>query len=46
MNEQKLTPAQEKKAERTKLFEDVYSGVIPKRVPIVASMTPEAALEY
>lgn len=46
MSDQKMTSAQEKKAERTKLFEDVYSGVIPKRVPIKASMTLEAALEY
>ncbi|MDO5434233.1 uroporphyrinogen decarboxylase family protein [Eubacterium sp.] len=46
MSEQNLTQAQIKKAERTKMFEDVYSGVIPKRVPIKASMTPEAALEY
>ncbi|WP_243143979.1 hypothetical protein [Eubacterium sp. BL-380-WT-2B] len=46
MSDQKMTSAQEKKAERTKLFEDVYSGIIPKRVPIKASMTLEAALEY
>ena len=37
-----MTSALEKKAERTKLFEDVYSGIIPKRVPIKASMTLEA----
>ena len=46
MSDQKMTTAQEKKAERTKLFEDVYSGIVPKRVPIKGSMTLEAALEY
>ncbi|WP_195269515.1 uroporphyrinogen decarboxylase [Eubacterium sp. 1001713B170207_170306_E7] len=46
MSDQTMTNAQAKKAERTKLFEDVYSGIIPKRVPIKASMTLEAALEY
>ncbi|MPW26555.1 uroporphyrinogen decarboxylase [Alkalibaculum sp. M08DMB] len=41
-----MNKAQKKKEERTKLFEDVYSGIIPERVPIGAKLTLEATLEY
>lgn len=32
--------------ERTKLFEDLYRGLTPKRVPIRGGLTTEAAIEY
>lgn len=32
--------------ERTKLFEDLYRGITPKRVPVRGGLTTEAAIEY
>jgi len=34
------------KEERTKLFQDIYDGIIPKRVPRNAGLSVEFAMEY
>ncbi|HHX77629.1 MAG TPA: uroporphyrinogen decarboxylase, partial [Firmicutes bacterium] len=34
------------KEERTQLFEDIYNGIIPKRVPVMAGMSTEFCIEY
>ncbi|NLN07463.1 MAG: hypothetical protein GX167_07585 [Firmicutes bacterium] len=38
--------AQELKAYRTKLFSDVYSGIIPERIPIWDCLTTEYMIQY
>ena len=43
MGERKFTESQ---AERIKLFQDVYEGRIPKRVPVEVSVSWEAAIRY
>ncbi|SHJ80955.1 Uroporphyrinogen decarboxylase (URO-D) [Geosporobacter subterraneus DSM 17957] len=41
-----MTDAKALQQERTKLFEDVYDGKIPKRVPINVGLTLEFAIQY
>ena len=43
MGERKFTESQ---AERIELFQDVYEGRIPKRVPVEVSVSWEAAIRY
>ena len=43
MGERKFTESQ---AERLELFQDVYEGRIPKRVPVEVSVSWEAAIRY
>ncbi|MCR3923297.1 MAG: hypothetical protein NUK65_12415, partial [Firmicutes bacterium] len=38
--------AQEKKAFRTKLFSDVYSGIVPERIPVWDGLTTEYLIQY
>ncbi|HHX74861.1 MAG TPA: uroporphyrinogen decarboxylase [Firmicutes bacterium] len=41
-----MKDAEKRKQERTKLFEDIYDGIIPARVPVMGSTTLEFAIQY